>query len=61
MSVLLETSKGDVVVDLFVEDCPLTAKNFLKLCKYAIGRYCCMMYACNERNKRLTSKCILLG
>jgi peptidyl-prolyl cis-trans isomerase-like 4 len=34
MAVMLETSKGDMVLDLFVEDCPLTAKNFLKLCKY---------------------------
>eukprot|EP00200_Dunaliella_tertiolecta_P012481 CAMPEP_0202388244 /NCGR_PEP_ID=MMETSP1127-20130417/76404_1 /ASSEMBLY_ACC=CAM_ASM_000462 /TAXON_ID=3047 /ORGANISM="Dunaliella tertiolecta, Strain CCMP1320" /LENGTH=420 /DNA_ID=CAMNT_0048989573 /DNA_START=128 /DNA_END=1387 /DNA_ORIENTATION=+ len=32
MAVLLETSKGDMVVDLFVEDCPITTKNFLKLC-----------------------------
>lgn len=33
MSVLLETSVGDVVVDLFVEECPLACRNFLKLCK----------------------------
>lgn len=33
MAVLLETSKGDLVVDLFVDDCPTAAKNFLKLCK----------------------------
>ncbi|KAJ4705822.1 Peptidyl-prolyl cis-trans isomerase [Melia azedarach] len=33
MSVLMVTSLGDLVVDLFVEKCPLTAKNFLKLCK----------------------------
>jgi peptidyl-prolyl cis-trans isomerase-like 4 len=33
MAVLLETSKGDIVIDLFVEDCPMTCKNFLKLCK----------------------------
>jgi cyclophilin family peptidyl-prolyl cis-trans isomerase len=34
MSVLLETSKGDVVIDLLVEECPVTCKNFLKLCKW---------------------------
>jgi len=34
MAVLLETSKGDIVIDLFVEDAPMTCKNFLKLCKY---------------------------
>lgn len=34
MSVLLETSKGDLVVDLYTDDCPNACKNFLKLCKY---------------------------
>eukprot|EP00899_Mesostigma_viride_P002582 jgi/Mesvir1/12324/Mv00514-RA.1 len=33
MAVLLETSKGDVVIDLHVQECPLSTKNFLKLCK----------------------------
>lgn len=33
MAVLLETSKGDMVVDLFTDDCPLASRNFLKLCK----------------------------
>ncbi|CAL8460649.1 g179 [Coccomyxa elongata] len=33
MAVLLETSKGDIVVDLYAEECPLAARNFLKLCK----------------------------
>jgi peptidyl-prolyl cis-trans isomerase-like 4 len=33
MSVLLETSVGDLVIDLEVEDCPKTCENFLKLCK----------------------------
>ena len=33
MSVLLETSVGDLVVDLFTDKCPVTTKNFLKLCK----------------------------
>ena len=30
MSVIIETSKGDLVVDLFVDDCPKAATNFLK-------------------------------
>lgn len=38
MAVMLETSRGDLVVDLFTEDCPQTTKNFLKLCKYALLR-----------------------
>jgi peptidyl-prolyl cis-trans isomerase-like 4 len=33
MAVLLETSKGDIVLDLYVDECPNTCKNFLKLCK----------------------------
>ena len=33
MSVLLETSKGDLVVDLFTEEAPRASMNFLKLCK----------------------------
>ncbi|WOL12262.1 peptidyl-prolyl cis-trans isomerase CYP59 [Canna indica] len=33
MSVLIVTSVGDIVVDLHTDRCPLTTKNFLKLCK----------------------------
>jgi peptidyl-prolyl cis-trans isomerase-like 4 len=33
MSVLLETSAGEIVIDLFVDEAPLACKNFLKLCK----------------------------
>ncbi|XP_015946808.1 peptidyl-prolyl cis-trans isomerase CYP59 [Arachis duranensis] len=33
MSVLIVTSLGDIVVDLHTDKCPLTCKNFLKLCK----------------------------
>ncbi|KAE9407149.1 cyclophilin-like protein [Gymnopus androsaceus JB14] len=33
MSVLLETSLGDLVIDLETETCPKTCENFLKLCK----------------------------
>lgn len=33
MSVLLETSLGDIVIDLEVQACPVTCANFLKLCK----------------------------
>lgn len=33
MSVLLETSLGDLVIDLEIESCPKTCENFLKLCK----------------------------
>ncbi|XP_061340665.1 peptidyl-prolyl cis-trans isomerase CYP59 isoform X2 [Gastrolobium bilobum] len=33
MSVLIVTSLGDMVVDLHTQKCPLTCKNFLKLCK----------------------------
>ncbi|KAH0543019.1 Peptidyl-prolyl cis-trans isomerase cyp6 [Glutinoglossum americanum] len=33
MSVLLETSAGDIVIDLFVQYAPKSCENFLKLCK----------------------------
>ncbi|ESQ29855.1 hypothetical protein EUTSA_v10011414mg [Eutrema salsugineum] len=33
MSVLIVTSLGDIVIDLHSNKCPLTCKNFLKLCK----------------------------
>ncbi|KAG9136536.1 hypothetical protein Leryth_014381 [Lithospermum erythrorhizon] len=33
MSVMVVTSLGDLVIDLFTDRCPLTCKNFLKLCK----------------------------
>jgi len=39
MSVLLETSKGDVVIDLFCDECPIACKNFLKLCKTKYYNY----------------------
>lgn len=33
MSVLVETTLGDIVIDLFPGLCPKTSQNFLKLCK----------------------------
>jgi peptidyl-prolyl cis-trans isomerase-like 4 len=33
MSVVLETSLGDLIVDLHHKAAPLAARNFLKLCK----------------------------
>ncbi|CAH7672210.1 peptidylprolyl isomerase [Phakopsora pachyrhizi] len=40
MSVLFETSLGDLVVDLEVELCPKTSENFLKLCKIYYYNFC---------------------
>eukprot|EP01031_Cornospumella_fuschlensis_P034396 gene34396-41630_t len=40
MSVLVQTSAGDIVIDLFVEDCPKTSENFLKLCKLKYYHQC---------------------
>ncbi|XP_021277473.1 peptidyl-prolyl cis-trans isomerase CYP59 [Herrania umbratica] len=44
MSVLVVTSLGDIVIDLYTDKCPLTSKNFLKLCriKYYNG---CLFHA----------------
>ena len=33
MSVLLVTSCGNIVIDLFIDECPIACNNFLKLCK----------------------------
>lgn len=33
MAVLLDTSIGELVIDLYINDCPNASKNFLKLCK----------------------------
>eukprot|EP00727_Mastigamoeba_balamuthi_P014217 m51a1_g9418 putative peptidyl-prolyl cis-trans isomerase-like 4 (516) ;mRNA; r:364995-366608 len=40
MSVILETSLGDITIDLFCEDCPNSCKNFLKLCKLKYYNNC---------------------
>ena len=39
---LLETSLGDLVIDLYCDKAPLATKNFLKLCKmkYYNGALC---------------------
>lgn len=39
MAVLLETSVGDIVVDLYVEERPKCSINFLKLCKLKFYNY----------------------
>jgi peptidyl-prolyl cis-trans isomerase-like 4 len=40
MSVLLETSIGDIVIDLKVDQAPRTSTNFLKLCKIKYYNNC---------------------
>lgn len=40
MSVLLETSLGDLVIDLFTQATPRTCENFLKLCKLKYYNNC---------------------
>ncbi|EFN52100.1 hypothetical protein CHLNCDRAFT_56335 [Chlorella variabilis] len=40
MSVIIETSKGDLVLDLYVDECPRAATNFLKLCKIKYYNNC---------------------
>ncbi|KAK9767191.1 Peptidyl-prolyl cis-trans isomerase-like 4 [Basidiobolus ranarum] len=41
MSVLIETSVGDLVIDLQTKKCPQTSLNFLKLCKIKYYNFCC--------------------
>ena len=40
MAVMLETSLGEIVIDLYVDDCPKLCENFVNLCK-ARDSYCC--------------------
>uniref|UniRef100_A0A3P8WEB6 Peptidyl-prolyl cis-trans isomerase n=1 Tax=Cynoglossus semilaevis TaxID=244447 RepID=A0A3P8WEB6_CYNSE len=40
MAVLLETTLGDIVIDLYTEERPKTCLNFLKLCKIKYYNYC---------------------
>ncbi|GAB0098843.1 Peptidyl-prolyl cis-trans isomerase [Sergentomyia squamirostris] len=39
MSVVIETTLGDITVDLFIKERPLTCLNFLKLCKLKFYNY----------------------
>ncbi|EDQ90496.1 uncharacterized protein MONBRDRAFT_16038 [Monosiga brevicollis MX1] len=39
MAVLMETSLGDLEIDLYVDDCPMGVENFLKLCKCKYYNY----------------------
>uniref|UniRef100_A0AC34QAW2 Peptidyl-prolyl cis-trans isomerase n=1 Tax=Panagrolaimus sp. JU765 TaxID=591449 RepID=A0AC34QAW2_9BILA len=43
MSVLIETTIGDIVVDLFVKERPTCCQNFLKLCKIKYYNLCQIM------------------
>ena len=40
MSVLLETTLGDIVIDLFVTERSRSCQNFLKLCKMKYYNFC---------------------
>ena len=40
MAVLLETSLGDIVIDLYVDDRPKCCLNFVKLCKMKYYNFC---------------------
>uniref|UniRef100_A0A0P4VTD5 peptidylprolyl isomerase n=1 Tax=Rhodnius neglectus TaxID=72488 RepID=A0A0P4VTD5_9HEMI len=40
MAVVIETTVGDITVDLYTEERPQTCKNFLKLCKIKYYNFC---------------------
>lgn len=48
MSVLFQTSIGDIVIDLYTSHCPRTSLNFLKLCK--IKHYNNALFYCIEKD-----------
>lgn len=43
MSVMIETSLGDVVIDLFVDKCKNACTNFIKLCKQKFYNGACVV------------------
>ena len=48
MSVLLQTSLGDIVIDLYTSHCPKTSLNFIKLCK--VKHYNNALFYCIEKD-----------
>ena len=44
MSVLIETTLGDIVIDLYVNERERTCENFLKLCKIKFYNFCTFHY-----------------
>ena len=40
MSVILETTEGNITIDLYTEECHTTCFNFLKLCKVKYYNNC---------------------
>ncbi|CAJ0965455.1 unnamed protein product [Ranitomeya imitator] len=54
MAVLLETTLGDIVIDLYTEERPRACLNFLKLCKIKYYNYCLIH---NVQGKEATSVC----
>lgn len=54
MAVMLVTSVGELVVDLFTDLCPLATKNFLKLCKYV---FIVPSHACSSLSSHEFSVC----
>jgi len=48
MSVILETTKGDLTVDLYIKERPKTCLNFMKLCKLKYYNFCSFHHV--ERN-----------
>nr|CAG4638571.1 EOG090X0971 [Cyclestheria hislopi] len=48
MSVVIETTKGDITVDLYTKERPKTCLNFLKLCKVKAYNFC--LFHLVERN-----------
>ena len=58
MSVLFETSLGDIVINLEVDSCPKTCENFLRLCKvYYYNFECFLQWWVGLWNKLFWSLC----
>ena len=71
MSVLLITSLGDIVIDLYTKECPKATTNFLKLCKikyynnclfYSVQKdYLCESGSPTNKNSETTSIYGIIG
>merc|ERR1711990_366161 len=40
MSILLETTLGDIFIELYTNHCPISCENFIKLCKIRYFNHC---------------------
>jgi peptidyl-prolyl cis-trans isomerase-like 4 len=55
MAVLLDTSIGELVIDLYIDEAPIACENFLKLCKIKIKNFLSLKKTFKENEFTSTS------